>query len=119
MNFEMNLELLRDKAGNLRGFSIQPSPHTESETFCSTFPEALLKTRAGTDIVIKDARLHLIPPTCTYRGECSFPLNQTDEQEMNAFFELRGKFNGKSLSLKRLPFSLTGGFEISVAETQI
>ena len=113
MNFEMDLELLMDGSDNLRGFSIKPKGHTESETFCHTFLQALCRQReTGTDVVVRDGRLHFVHPTFRYKGECSFPINPDIVQELSDFLELQGKFAGKNFSIKQLRFSLTGGFEI-------
>lgn len=109
MDFEMDLELLRDKSGNLRGFSVVSKPHTQSETFCDTFPRALLQrdiTQA--DVIVRDGRLYVVHPTSKYKGECSFPLSAKDAKELHDFLELQGKFEGKKLSIITRPIFLDG-----------
>lgn len=120
MDFEMNLAIIRDKSGNLRGFSIEAEGHTESEIFCDTFPQALIQRKeTGADVVVKDGRLCLIHPACRFKGDCSFALDSSDAEELNDLLERQGRFTGIGFSIKQSLFSITAGFELSIADTEV
>ena len=120
MNFEMDMEVRRTKDGKLIGFEVVPQPHMESEMFCTSFPKALLnREQSGADITIRDGRLHLIHPTCRFKGECIFEVSHEDARELNDLLELQGAFAGKELVISDAPLSLTGGFQIHVKQNCI
>ena len=120
MVFQMELEILRDNSGRLLGFEVVPQPHTESEWFCSEFPEDILnRTDTQVDIVVKDGRLHLVNQKSKFKGECSFELSLNDARELDELLESKGQFKGEKLSINRPAFSLTGGFRICRKTTPI
>ncbi len=106
--FKTRFDIIKNKNGEVVGFSLLAQPQAEAEEFCKTFPRALILGKA--DIRVEDEEIIFDHPTCFFEGICTHKVNTTDASSLQKILKLKEGKKARKKQKKKLRIEMIGSF---------